>query len=197
MPETKSLQQQIDDLQQLNDSLSKELKCSFDIAHELRIEAFHNEIVSTLINDRFQLSQLPLKYSEQQTRFLETFSNHCQSNTVCIYRLDSASGYFTLESFYTNSEQLPQCQFISADAPAYISNAQSVYCNFVIAPMRYASGMKDIHWYYEKSTQRAILVSHSKQQQYLDMFENLTDKVLRTALQLMTIFRSNRIMKTN
>lgn len=183
MSKSKSLQQQVDELQHLNDALTRELKCSFDIAQELRAEAFHNEIVGTLINERFVLSQSSAQSHVQQTQFLQTFANLSQSNSVCIYRLEPNSGYFALESAFSNNDSEPQQQFVAADAPAYISNVQDDYCNFVIAPMRYACGMKDIHWYYEKATHRAILVSHEIDRE-LEIFNCLTSKVLRTALQL-------------
>lgn len=183
MSQSKSLQQQVDELQHLNDALSRELKCSFDVAHELRTESLHNEIVGTLINERFVLSQSSAESHIQQTKFLQTFAGLTQSNGVCIYRLEPSSGYFILESSFNNNDGEPQQQFVAADAPSYISNIQDDYCNFVIAPMRYACGMKDIHWYYEKSTHRAILVSHDHDKT-IEIFNCLTSKVLRTALQL-------------
>ncbi len=184
MPNTQTLQQEIDELKRLNNSLSTELKSSFDTAHELRIEAFHNQIIGTLINERFHLSKGSQDCAIQQSRFLQSFSNLCESKNISIYQLDVKTGYFCLESYYSRDGHRPEKEFVAADAPAYISNLLDSYCNFVIAPMRFAAGMNDIHWYYEKSSHRAILVSHDRQKQDLEMFDNLTAKVLRTALQL-------------
>jgi diguanylate cyclase (GGDEF)-like protein len=184
MPNDISLQRQIDELTYENQSLSAELKTSFATAHELRIEAFHNEILSALINERFNLSTSQHDCAEQQTRFLQTFSDLCQSNSICIYQLDNTSGYFNLQSYYSRQSRRPQKQFICTDSPSYVSNMMNSYCNFVIAPMRYASGMNDIHWYFDKDSGRAILVSHDTVKQNLSMFDSLTAKILRTALQL-------------
>ena len=180
----KDLERQIEALTRLNQSLTEDLKNSYDAAHELRIESFHHEIVSTLINERFHLSKSSLDCATQQTRFLQTFSELCQTVSICVYKFDETSGYFELESFFSREGHRPQRRFVAADAPVYISNLMSSYCNFVIAPMRYASGMNDVHWYYDKPSGTALLVSNCRSKQDLEMFDCLTDKVLRTALQL-------------
>ena len=177
-------QQQIEALTRQNQTLTADLKRAYDYAHEMRIEAFHNEIISTLINERFNLSKSGHDCATQQTKFLQTFSDLCQSKSICVYKFDNLSGYFELESFYSRHGHRPQKRFVAAEAPSYISNTMNSYCNFVIAPMRYAAGMNDIHWYFEKSTGRAVLVSDEREEQDLEMFDNLTDKVLRTSLQL-------------
>lgn len=175
---------QIGALKAQNESLNDQLECSFDTAHELRIEAFHNQIIGTLINERFHLSQTKQDCEIKQTRFLQTFSNLCDTKNISIYQLDSDSGNFCLESYYSRDGHRPQKQFVCADAPVYISNQLSSYCNFIIAPMRYASGMDDLHWYYEKTAKRAMLLSNHRDENALEMFDSLTAKVLRTALQL-------------
>lgn len=184
MEETQALSQQIKDLRKENQKLNNELKNAFKQAHELRIEALHNEIIGSLINERFILSQSNLQCSQLKSRFLQTFSQLCDSKSACIYTLDQDTGYFQLESYYSRDGHRPQEQFVTADAPVYITNTSSSYSNFVIAPMRFACGMDDIHWYYDKSIQRAMLVSHQREKQDLEMFDNLTANILRTSLHL-------------
>lgn len=184
MQDSTTLQAQIAALKAENESLNSQLKSSFDTAHELRVESYHHELISTLINKRFHLSKSKLDCISQQSNFLETFAKVCDCKNVSVYLLDRDSGYFNLESFYFEDNDLPQNRFIAADAPVYITNLSDTYCNFVIAPMRYASGMNDLHWFFDKTTGRALLVSHDRAQSIAEMFDTLTAKVLRTALQL-------------
>ncbi len=193
--ETQSLAQQVAQLQQQNSQLNNELQNAFEQAQELRVEALHNDIIGALINERFNLSQSSLNCPQLQTRFLQTFSQLCQSKNISIYKLDPSTGYFRLESYYSREGQRPKAEFIAADAPMYISNTLPSYCNFMIAPMRFACGMNDIHWYLDKSSQRAILVSHHCEEQALDIFAQLTVKVLRTALQLYEDIQINQDYK--
>lgn len=182
MTNSKSLQQQVDELQHLNETLTKELKCSFDIAHELRIEAFHNEIVGTLINERFLLSQSDSDAIPQQTRFLRTFANVCQSDIICIYRLESANDCFRLESSFSRDDIQPLDQFPISEAIYQDSDVADNTPNFTFGPQQSSNPHIKNHWLYDKVTQRAILVSLDKAQQ--DFYDCLTPKVLRTALQL-------------
>lgn len=175
---------EVETLRAEKDSLSDQLKSAFDTAHELRIESFHHELLSSLINERFLLSKSKLDCVSQQSRFLQTFARACDCKSVSVYLLDNESGYFNLESFYSEQDELPQNRFITAEAPSYITNLSDTYCNFVIAPMRYASGMNDLHWFFDKSTGRALLVSHDREHSIAEMFDTLTAKVMRTALQL-------------
>ena len=185
MKETESLAQQIEDLRRENLRLNAQLQLSAEQAHQLRSEALHNDIVDSLISERFDLSQSSLQCSQLQSRFLQTFSQLCDSKSTSIYNLDPISGYFKLECYYSADGHRPQKEFISADAPLYISNTQDNFCNFIIAPMRFATGTQDIHWYYDKSSQRAMLVAHHHQDTLKDdIFAHLNDKVLRTSLQL-------------
>ncbi len=175
---------ELETLKAENDSLCEQLKSSFETAHQLRVESYHHSLLSTLINERFLLSKSTLECTAQQSRFLRTFAKACDCLSAGIYLLDKDTGYFNLESFYSEETELPQNRFIAADAPVYITTMADTYCNFVIAPMRYASGLNDLHWYFDKANGRALLVSHNREDSIAEMFDTLTAKVMRTALQL-------------
>ncbi|MFT5162846.1 MAG: diguanylate cyclase (GGDEF)-like protein [Alteromonadaceae bacterium] len=171
-------------LREQNQLLSQKLENAIGQAQQLRGEVLHNTIISSLMNERFNLSKGVLQSPQIQTRFLQTLSLQCHSKSVIIYKLDSQTGYFNLENYYSCNGYRPQSQFITADAPVYISNAKASCCNLAIAPMRFASGINDIHWYYDKSSQYALLITHHDDDCSQKVFNQLTSEVLRTALQL-------------